>query len=58
MLDNCELIITSDEKPVARDVFESLEDELEPSDSKIKGRPGQAPENLRPTQEKPDHALQ
>ena len=58
LLDNCELIITSDEKPQSNDAFESLEEELEPSDATIKGRPGQAPENLRPTQEKPDHALQ
>jgi len=40
MLDNCELIITSDEKPQSNDAFESLEDELEPSGSTIKGRPG------------------
>ena len=60
MLDNCELIITS-EKPKAAVKLESLEDsddELEPDDSKIRGNPGQPPESLKPTQYKPDHALQ
>ena len=61
MLDNCDLIITSDSKPKAAVKYESLEDsdeELEPSDSKIRGNPGLPPENLKPTQYKPDHALQ
>ena len=61
MLDNCDLIITSDSKPKAAIKLESLEDsddELEPDDSKVRGNPGQPPENLKPTQEKPNHALQ
>jgi len=57
LLDNCELLITSDKNPKSRETFESLEEELEPEDSKVRGSAGQAPENLRPTQEKPDHAL-
>ena len=58
MLDHCDLFISSDKKPGVADVLESLEEELEPlEETKEGGIPGQPPESMKPTQEKPDHAL-
>ena len=56
LLDHCDLFITSDKKKQEIDAFEALEDELE--ETKDCGNPGQPPENLKPTQGRPDHALQ
>ena len=57
LLDHCDLFISSEKKPSA-DAFEALEEELEEETKESGGVAGLPPENLKPTQAKPDHALQ